>query len=100
MATYTPNYHLSKPDNNDALKDFREAYNGNMDIIDQNLGGGGGSSGHTIQDQNGTNMTARSKLQFVNATAVTDNSANDRTKVQVLPFRITGTVSTGFTVTY
>lgn len=44
MSTYTPNYNLNKPDDSDDFKDFRESYNDNMDIIDQNLGGGGGSS--------------------------------------------------------
>ena len=44
MATYTPNYNLEKPESTDDFKDFRQSYNGNMDIIDANLGGGGGSS--------------------------------------------------------
>ena len=44
MASYTPNYHLSKPDTSYPFSDFRQSYNGNMDIIDQNLGGGGGGS--------------------------------------------------------
>lgn len=42
MATYTPNYNLSKPDAGDQFGNFRQSYNDNMDIIDQNLGGGGG----------------------------------------------------------
>lgn len=42
MATYTPNYNLSKPDASDNFGNFRASYNSNMDIIDQNLGGGGG----------------------------------------------------------
>lgn len=42
MATYTPNYNLEKPDSSDPFGDFRQSYNSNMDIIDQNLGGGGG----------------------------------------------------------
>ena len=44
MSTYTTNYNLEKPDASDPFGDFRQSYNGNMDIIDQNLGGGGGSS--------------------------------------------------------
>lgn len=44
MATYTPNYNLEKPDASDNFGDFRTSYNSNMDIIDQNLGGGGGAS--------------------------------------------------------
>lgn len=42
MATLTPNYNLEKPEASDEFKDFRASYNGNMDIIDANLGGGGG----------------------------------------------------------
>ena len=99
MATYTPNYNLEKPEVTDDLKDFRQSYNSNMDIIDQNMGGGGGS-GHTIEDGSGTAMTARANLQFVNCTSVTDDSVNDRTIVQVLPFKITGNTTDGFDVTY
>lgn len=43
MAQLTPNYGLSMPDANDDYLDFRESYNENMEIIDNNLGGGGGS---------------------------------------------------------
>ncbi len=44
MATQTTNYHLSKPESTDPFGDFRQSYNDNLDIIDANLGGGGGSS--------------------------------------------------------
>ena len=44
MATYTTNFNLEKPEASDEFGDFRTSYNSNMDIIDQNLGGGGGSS--------------------------------------------------------
>lgn len=44
MSTHTTNYNLEKPDASDNFEDFRANYNQNMDIIDQNLGGGGGSS--------------------------------------------------------
>lgn len=47
MATLTPNYNLSKPDATDNFSTFRQSYNDNMDIIDNNLGGGGGS-GDTV----------------------------------------------------
>lgn len=40
MATFTPNYHLSKPDATDRYDLFRQLFNDNMDIID-NIGGGG-----------------------------------------------------------
>ena len=41
MASYTPNLNLYKPDSTDDFGDFREAFNDNMEKIDQ---GGGGSS--------------------------------------------------------
>lgn len=44
MATYTTNYNLEKPEATDPFGDFRASYNDNLDIIDANLGGGGGSS--------------------------------------------------------
>lgn len=44
MATYTPNYNLAKPEMTDPTEDFLTDFGANMDIIDQNLGGGGGSS--------------------------------------------------------
>ena len=47
-------------------------------------GGGGGTGGHTIIDENGNSMTARAGLQFVGAVEVTDDSANNRTLVEVL----------------
>ena len=99
MATQTTNYNLSKPDASDQFSAFRQLFNDNMDIIDQNMGGGGGS-GHTIEDGSGTAMTARANLQFVNCTSVTDDSVNDRTVVTVLPFYITGDTTNGFTPHY
>ena len=96
MGTYTPNLNLYKPDSSDDFGDFRAEFNNNMDILDQ----GGGGSGHTIEDGSGTAMTARANLQFVNCTSVTDDSVNDRTIVQVLPFYITGDTTVGFTPHY
>ena len=96
MASYTPNLNLYKPDSSDDFGDFRAEFNNNMDILDQ----GGGGSGHTIEDGSGTAMTARANLQFVNCTSVTDDSVNDRTIVQVLPFYITGDTTVGFTPHY
>lgn len=55
MATRTENFELYKPDATDNFSDFREEFNDNMDIIDQNLGGGGGGSytaGDGIKIQN------------------------------------------------
>ena len=42
MATYTPNFNLSKPANGDTMSATVKAYRDNLDIIDANLGGGGG----------------------------------------------------------
>lgn len=47
MATLTPNYGLSKPDDTDNFSNFRQSYNDNMDKIDANMGGGGGGGGNT-----------------------------------------------------
>lgn len=41
MAQLTPNYGLSMPDATDNFSDFRESFNENMEIIDENMGGGG-----------------------------------------------------------
>lgn len=49
MATQTTNYHLSKPDASDAFSAFRQSYNDNMDIIDANLGGGGGGAVNDVE---------------------------------------------------
>jgi hypothetical protein len=49
------------------------------------LSGGGGSGGHTIQDE-GVSLAARTKLNFVGAgVAAVDDSANDRTVVTINP---------------
>lgn len=60
----------------------------------------GDGGGHVIEDGNGTEMTDRSGLQFVNATSVTDDPVNDRTVVTVLPFRLTGNTTDGFLPLY
>ena len=84
------------------------AYNGDSKIILNLVNqvnqlidtGGGGSGGHTIIDGSGSSMTQRSGLQFQNVTSVTDDSVNDKTIVQVLPFYITGDTTNGFTPHY
>lgn len=83
MATYTTNYNLEKPDSTDDFKDFRASYNDNMDIIDQNLGGGGGSGGHTILDPSGASMPQEDDLQFTGKVTVTDDNANQKTVVDI-----------------
>lgn len=84
MAQYTPNFNLYEPDTTDDFADFRTEFNNNMDIIDQNLGGGGGSGGHTIIDENGQSMTQRTGLEFTGNVSVTDDSVNDKTIVDIL----------------
>lgn len=44
MSTLTPNYGLIVPDNTDTVAQVRADYATNLGTIDQNLGGGGGSS--------------------------------------------------------
>ena len=46
-------------------------------------GGGGGTGGHTIIDENGNSMTARAGLQFVGGANVSDDSANNKTIVDL-----------------
>ena len=64
MATYTPNYNLEKPESTDDFKDFRQSYNGNMDIIDANLGGGGSSSLAGLTDVDLTTPTDGQVLTY------------------------------------
>lgn len=82
MATYTPNYNLSKPESTDDMTDFFADYGDNMDIIDENMGGGG-SGGHTIIDENDVSMTQRAGLQFTGNVTVTDDAVNDKTIVDI-----------------
>lgn len=57
MATYTENYHLSKPETTDSQQSFMEDYAANMEIIDENMGGGGGGSGDVSDvEVNGTSV--------------------------------------------
>lgn len=46
-------------------------------------GGGGGTGGHTIIDENGNSMTARAGLQFVGGANVSDDSTNNKTIVDI-----------------
>ena len=84
MATRTPNLNLYMPDATDDFGEFREEHNDNMVKIDNAIGGGGGSGGHTIVDENGADMPAESKLQFTGAVSVTDDNVNGATVVDVL----------------
>lgn len=84
MAQYTPNFNLYEPDSSDDFADFRTEFNNNMNIIDQNLGGGGGSGGHTIYDKDGNALAQESGLQFTGNVNVSDDSGNGRTVVDIL----------------
>lgn len=84
MAQYTPNFNLYEPDSSDDFADFRTEFNNNMDIIDQNLGGGGGSGGHTIYDKDGNALAQESGLQFTGNVNVSDDSVNGKTIVDIL----------------
>lgn len=65
MAQYTPNYGLSMPDATDNFSDFRESYNENLEIIDENMGGGGGASAlEDLSDVNITNPTDGQVLKY------------------------------------
>jgi hypothetical protein len=46
MATQTTNFNLGKPEPTDHFENFLDLFNENMDIIDENMGGGGGGSGN------------------------------------------------------
>lgn len=83
MATYTSNLNLYMPDSTDDFGEFREEHNDNMVKIDNAIGGGGGSGGHTIVNENGTDMPAEGKLQFTGGVAVTDDSVNGKTVVDI-----------------
>lgn len=83
MATYTSNLNLYMPDPTDDFGEFREEHNDNMVKIDNAIGGGGGSGGHTIVNENGTDMPAEGKLQFTGGVTVTDDSVNGKTVVDI-----------------
>lgn len=83
MATYTSNLNLYMPDSTDDFGEFREEHNDNMVKIDNAIGGGGGSGGHTIVNPSGTDMPAEGKLQFTGGVTVTDDSVNGKTVVDI-----------------
>lgn len=83
MATYTSNLNLYMPDSTDDFGEFREEHNDNMVKIDNAIGGGGGSGGHTIVNENGTDMPTEGKLQFKGGVTVTDDSVNGKTVVDI-----------------
>ena len=56
--------------------------------------------GHTIEDESGTDYANEPVLQFKGVTSITDDSVNEKTIVQVLPFTITENPNGGYDVTY
>lgn len=56
MASYTPNHNLYKPAGTDQFDNFLTEFGNNMDVIDSNLGGGGGSS--TLAGLSDVNLTS------------------------------------------
>ncbi len=81
MSTLTPNYGLIVPEGTDTVEQVRADYVTNLNTIDGI--GGGGSGGHTIVNPSGTDMPAESKLQFTGGVTVTDDSANNKTVVNI-----------------
>lgn len=78
MATYTPNYNLYKPESTDDFGDFRSEFDNNMDIIDQNLGGGGDTVTYTQTLATGTKVGEIS----INGTSSDINSPKYKIKKQ------------------
>ena len=74
MATHTTNYNLIKPDATDPLGDFRSDYNSNLDTIDANLGGGGGSS--SLAGLSDVNLTTPTDGQVLTYDDVNDEWIN------------------------
>lgn len=79
MATYTPNYNLGRPDPSDPVGDFRKLFNANMNIVDKNMGVGGGvvettSSKYSALPQ--TDKDDPNKLYFLNDTQTTEITEN------------------------
>lgn len=94
MATYTTNYNLERPDASDPFGDFRESYNDNLDIIDANLGGGGGSSSLAgLSDVNLTTPTDGQVLTYdnVNSEWVNANPSGGGDSVSWTQLQASGT---------
>lgn len=77
MSSLTPNHSLIIPDATDPVQQVRNDYATNLNIID-GMGGG-----HTIVDENGTDMPSEGKLQFTGGVQVSDDNVNGVTVVNV-----------------
>lgn len=94
MSTLTPNYNLEKPEASDPFGDFRESYNDNLDIIDANLGGGGGSSSLAgLSDVNLTTPTDGQVLTYdgINSEWVNANPSGGGDSVSWTQLQASGT---------
>lgn len=89
MATYTPRYGLSKPENTDEMQSFMSDYASNMDKIDENLGGGGGSANIVELTQAEYDALPDTKLTDDTMYLIKDaNSASDAEFTHVYGFYI------------
>lgn len=78
MATHTPRFNLSQPENTDEMTSFMSDYANNMNIIDENLGGGGGSANIVELTQAEYDALPDSKLSDDTMYLIKDlNSASD-----------------------
>lgn len=57
-------------------------------VLVTNEMGGGGGSGHTIVDENGTTLPSESKLQFTDGLQAVDDNVNGKTVVSLAYFSI------------
>lgn len=83
MSTLTPNHGLKVPESTDNIETVREDYAYNLGKIDEDMGGGSGSGGHTIIDPNGNSLPQESGLQFTGGVTVTDDNVNGKTVVDI-----------------
>ena len=94
MASKTTNYELWMPDSTDDFDDFLEEFNENMETIDNNLGGGGGSSSLAgLSDVNLTTPTNGQVLTYDsnNSKWVNANSSGGGDSVSWTQLQASGT---------
>lgn len=74
MSTLTPNYGLIVPDNTDTVAQVRADYATNLRIIDNNMGGGGGSS--TLAGLTDVSLSSPTNGQVLGYNSVTQKWEN------------------------
>lgn len=74
MARTTDNYNLNLIDGTDAVENYRVKFNENMEIIDENMGGGGGAS--ALEDLTDVNITSPTDGQVLKYDAENDEWVN------------------------